>query len=134
MANKRILKIMASYKYLCIFLILLTSLKVTIILLLFDMVRCKSLFFSKIHWYLKTVNTSYIPSNVLLNIWKYLINQNKKLHFIKLNICNLQLFYMKKSWKLSSSFFSASILLFSRIFFIVIFHYNILLCFQKVSV
>ena len=53
-----------------------------------DMLRYKTLQFSKKHWMLKTVKTSYISANSFLYLWKYLVKQNEN-----------YIFMIRKDWR-----------------------------------
>ena len=74
------------------------------------------------------MKTTYIPSNFLLYLREYFINQKKNHIFITKtdwNFCNRNLqsvAFNRKSWKLLSSFFSTLILPLFKIFFRVIFY------------
>ena len=78
-------------------------------------------FFPKKRWYLKTAKAFYIPSNLLLYIWKHLINQNKNKTWMIIKDWtfygqNLQsVAILHKNWEFLSSYFF-------KIFSGVIFH------------
>ena len=133
--NKKRSTIIASYKYICSFLMFLTSPKRTFILLYIAMLRREPPFISRKCCSLKTGKTSYISSNSLLYLQKFFPNQNKDYIFMirkDWSFCyqNLQFVaILHKIFKFSCSFLSSLILLFPKMFSIVIFHLT--LAFQR---
>ena len=86
-----------------------------------DMLRYKFPFFLTVDLY-KTGKTSRIPSNSLLNIWKYLINKKKLWSVLKFCWSKCAICILHKKLEVLIFTFYKLFLLFSKLFSLVIFY------------